>query len=208
MSLIKKSKSQQSHLTSDRRQKERDLDFLLEQLNHDDPTQRRWAARDLQTYGDLAIEPLCKRLEKEKDNAVQDAILDALLTLDQELVINFLLPFLSSEDAGLRNKVIDILQQMPIIEKYISSLLNNKNPDIRIFAINILQALPNYNIGEILLKIALKDDNINVVATALDALVEIATPDMKDKLEKIKLKFKDREYICFVVDTILDLLQE
>ncbi len=189
----------------ERRRVERDFASLIIQLNDPDPQKRRWAVRDLLQYKEQAIEPLCNRLSVEQDPSVQDAILNVLQEINQEPIAEKLIPFLRSQDAGLRNRVIETLQNMPDqMEKHIEDLLNDPDPDIRIFAINILESMKHKDVPKWLLNTALRDEHINVVATALDALTELVTPDMKEDLKKIKQKFKDEPYINFVIDSMLE----
>ncbi len=193
----------------ERRKKERDFASLVVQLNDPDPQKRRWAARDLLQYGKDAIEPLCNRLRVEDDPSVQEAILSVLESINEEPIAERLIPLLKSKDAGLRNRVIEALQNMPEqMEKHIEKILKDEDPDVRIFAINILESLKHKDVPKWLLETALKDDHVNVVATALDALTELVTVDMKDDLKKIQQKFKDDPYINFVINSMLEGLEE
>ena len=205
MGLIKSSAKSQKP-SGERRKKERDFNTLTQQLHDEDPIKRRWAARDLLEYREQAIDALCKRLEKEKDQSVQDVILNVLLEINREPIAEKLLPFLSSEDAALRNRVIEVLQKMPYqMEKHIEKLLDHPDPDVRIFTINILSSLKHKHVPKWILDVALRDEHVNVVSTALDALSElVVTYDMRDNLLKIKDKFKDEPYINFVIDSILE----
>ena len=206
---LRKSTTTDSVVKKDRRKQPRDFNSLVEQLNHDDPGQRRWAARDLLAFKDKAIEPLCHRLQHENEPSVQEVILDILQLINQEPAAELLIPYLKSNDAGLRNKVIETLQAMPeLMEKHIENLLHDPDPDIRIFALNILQSLKHEHVPHWLLLTALNDNHINVVATALDGLTEVATPEMIEDLKKIQQKFANDDYITFIIDDIIQGLQE
>ncbi|WP_457571851.1 HEAT repeat domain-containing protein [Desulfovulcanus sp.] len=204
-----KTQSQTSNFQQERRKQTRDFTTLVTQLNHNDPQQRRWAARDLLQFKEKSIEPLCQRLELEDDPSVQEVILDILQIINQEPAAELLIPFLSSQDAGLRNKVIETLQAMPdLMEKHVEKLLQNSDPDIRIFALNILQSLKHEHVPQWLLLTAMHDDHINVVATALDGLTEVATPEMIEDLKSVAARFPDDDYIQFIVNDIVQSLQE
>lgn len=159
MGLIKSRKTEPTKEDGprERRKKERNFDTLVEQLQDDDSIKRRWAARDLLEYGERAILPLCERLEKETDKSVQDVILNVLLEINCEPIAEKLIPFLSSEDAALRNRVIEVLQKMPDqMEKHIEKLLTHPDPDIRIFALNILSSLKHKDVPKWILETAKK----------------------------------------------------
>ncbi len=204
---LKKAGSQPPPKDKERRRVKRDFASLITQLNDPDPQKRRWAVRDLAQYKEDAIDPLCNRLTVEQDAAVQEAILSVLEDINEEPIAEKLIPLLSSQDAGLRNKVIETLQNMPDqMEKYIESLLKDPDPDIRIFAINILESLKHKDVPKWLLNTALNDEHINVVATSLDALTELVSPEMKEDLKKIQQRFKDDPYINFVIDSMLENL--
>ena len=125
----------------------------------------------------------------------------------------FVIVFVSGISGFIQNykaeKSIEALQNMPEqMEKHIEKILKDKDPDVRIFAINILESLKHKDVPKWLLETALNDDHVNVVATALDALTELVTPDMKDDLKKIQQKFKDEPYINFVINSMLEGLEE
>ncbi len=203
MALKKGSPQRAGRSDGEKRSIKRDFDGLVKQLQEGDRVQRRWAARDLAQYGERAIDPLCSRLEKETDPAVQEAILASLMDIKQPPIGERLIPLLRSEDAGLRNRVIEALQTMPeMVQKHLDELLGDPDPDVRIFAINIIQWVKHPDVPKWLLKIIREDSHINVVGTALDALTDIATEDMREDILRVKERFDD-PYIHFVVDEIL-----
>jgi len=208
MALKKASKQKVVKVTQEKRKRPRDFEGLVAQLNEGDRTQRRWAARDLAQYGEKAIDPLCDRLEKEKDTSVQDAILSSLMEIKRPPIGERLIPLLKSDDAALRNKVIEALQAMPdLVADRINELLKDPDPDTRIFAINIIQWLKHPDVPKWLIEVIRNDDHINVVGTALDAISDIATEDMEEDLVAVKKKFND-PYIDFTVDNILASIKE
>ncbi len=200
---LKKRTQREEQKREEKRAIKRDLDGLITQLQRGDRVQRRWAARDLAQYGEEAIDPLCSRLEKETDPAVQEAILSSLMEIKRPPIGERLIPLLRSDDAGLRNRVIEALQSMPeLVESHVDELLGDPDPDMRIFAINIIQWVKHPDVPKWLLEVIKRDEHINVVGTALDALTDIATEDMKEDILRVKERFDD-PYIHFVVDEII-----
>lgn len=179
---------------------------LLALLNSQQEDERRLAARSLSEYP-VAVPALLNALSREPHIRVKCAILVSLQCIGGHRVLEGLLPFLRSENAALRNGVIEILQGMPNeIAHYIEDLLEDPDSDVRIFAIDILQTLAHPKTPQWLLKVISKDPHINVVATALDRLTEVGTPEMKDSITAVKQRFPNEPYIDFVVTLALKQL--
>jgi HEAT repeat protein len=85
---------------------------LLDALQSPETGLRRGAARDLGSHPE-AIPTLCARLGIETALSVRCVILTTLIALQSQAAVAGLLPHLRSEDAGLRNAVIEALQEMP-----------------------------------------------------------------------------------------------
>jgi len=204
MALKKARDIQKSKPKEERRSLKRNFQGLINQLNDPDIQIRRWAARELAGF-EQAVEPLCRRLQKEQVLSVQEAILNSLLTIGGEEVVKNLIPFLRSDDAGLRNKVIEVLQALPeAVAPYIEKLLRDPDSDVRIFAVDILQVLPHAQVPEWLLQVIMTDNHVNVVAAALDRLAEVGTPEMIPALLEVKKRFANEPYIAFAVDTVIE----
>lgn len=189
------------------RQTSRDFNGLVIELSSDNPTERRWAARDLAEYND-ASEILLSALIKETEHMVQEAIFDSLEVIGGEMVVSGLLPLLRSEEVSLRNGVIGVLQSMPeSVALHIIELLNDTDSDVRIFAIDILQVLAHPDTPLWLLSILKDEAHVNVVATAVDRLAEVGTPEMVDELQALKLRFPEEAYLHFAIDTAISRIK-
>lgn len=198
MGLIRKNPSAPAE--SERRQHDRSPEELLGQLRDGSASERRWAARDLATAPNVAA-ALCDAFGDERELSVRAAIVDTLLAIGNEEVVCGILPYLHSEDASRRNAAVEVLQQLPdVAAKYIQDLLAHPDSDIRIFAINICQNLRHAPSAEWLLNVIRTDEHINVVATALDGIAEIGTPEMIDELMDARQRFAGDPFICFAVD--------
>ncbi|MBF7073187.1 HEAT repeat domain-containing protein [Glaciecola sp. MH2013] len=185
------------------RRSERDFNGLKNSLHEGDEDQRRWAARDLASF-DEAVGPLVKQLTEEKSHVVRDAIYLSLQKIGNQDVVCQLIPFLSEEDAELRNSTIEVLQMIPEqIETHIISLLNHQDSDVRIFAIDILQVLAHAKTPEWLLSVLKDETHVNVVAAAVDRLAEVGTASMVRDIEEVKTKFSDEEYLMFACNTAI-----
>lgn len=206
MGLIRRA-APEDKTVDERRSHPRNLQELLTQLRSGTAQERRWAARDLSGRQEAA-EPLCQAFGEETELSVRAAIGDGLLAIGDESVVRGILPYLHSEDAGQRNFAVEILQKLPeVSSNYVEELLHHTDPDIRIFAINICQYLAHAPTTDWLLDVIRNDTHINVIATAIDGLAEIGTPEMTEELSALKRRFAGDPFICFAVDQAILRIQ-
>lgn len=176
------------------------LQELLDSLQSDDPHTRRRAVRALDQYPD-SVENLCDLLAEETTLSVLEATFHTLSCINTTDVVHHLIPLLHSDSAHVRNGVITTLQNMPnITAEYIDRLLRDEDPDIRIFALNILQSMPHPDVPQWALRVAVEDEHINVVGSALECLMDTGTPDMIPTLHKLAERFTEDPFIGFVID--------
>ncbi len=208
MGLKKKQEPNTGAIAVEQRQPSRDYAGLVKSLESGDPMKRRWAARDLAAWPE-AVEKLLTALQDETEHPVREAIFDSLGLIGGEAVVSGLIPILRLEDAALRNGAIEVLQSIPeAVALHIIELLNDQDSDVRIFAIDILQQLAHPRTPEWLLSVLKDETHVNVVATAVDRLAEVGTPDMVSDLEAIKQRFPDEPYLAFAVDTAVRRIEE
>jgi HEAT repeat protein len=191
----------------DRRSRPRDYAGLIAALSDSNPMARRWAARDLAEFADAAA-ALAERLEKETEATVREAILSSLAMIGNPIAVGGLVRCLRSEDAALRNGAIEALKNLPeAVAPIMDSLLADTDPDVRIFAVNILESLRHPDIEKWLIKVIHEDVHVNVCATAADLLSEVGTEAAIDPLEALKQRFPDEPYIAFVSDLALQRIR-
>jgi HEAT repeat protein len=198
MGLVKPSK-ERSEAVVDRREQQRDYAGLLAQLHGDTAAERRWAARDLAAYPQ-ASQALCEQLALETCASVRDVLLTSLAQHNTTAAASGLLPLLRSSDAALRNGVIQTLHQMPeVVAPHMQTLLADADPDVRIFAVNVLESLRHPNTPHWLRDVIDEDDHINVCATAVDLLAEIGDRDVIPALNRLVERFPQQPFIAFAV---------
>ncbi len=204
MGLVRRSERADRSGRACRRKYRRDREGLLEQLRDPDPGVRRWAARDLAAYPDTAT-TLCRVLGEERDGAVREALLDTLSAIGTTEVVEGLVPYLRSDDAALRNGVVEVLQGLPEqVAPHMERLLRDPDPDVRIFALDILKSLPHPDTPRWLRQVLETETHINVVGTALDRAAEVGGPDLVPVLEQVKRRFEGEAFIGFVVDAVME----
>jgi len=182
----------------------RDYDGLSAQLLSEDSSERRWAARDLSEYSQ-AVPSLLKTLGMEEDTTVLTALLDSLQQIGGEEVVEGLIQELRSEDAFLRNGVIEILHGMPDeVAPHITELLTDVDSDVRIFTIDILRDLSHPRTPEWLRTVLSDERHINVISTAVDVLTEVGTVEMLEALAEVRERFSEEAYLGFAVDMAVE----
>ena len=188
---------------ADERKRGRSYSELIDGLDSVNPTARRMCARDLAEYPE-SVSDLLAALVVDEDVPTQEAIFSSLRKIGNKAVVDGLMPLLRSDHASIRNGAIEVLQTLPAhIEGQIVTLLNDQDSDVRIFAIDILQALAHPQTPVWVASVLKDETHINVVATAIDRLAEMGGPENIEDLEAVRARFPDVGYISFAVDTAI-----
>lgn len=201
MPILKKAVSEV--IDQDERKRERNCASLLQQLSDEDPTARRWAVKDLVDCPDVSGD-LVEQLRRENDVSVREMILTILTQRADAQAVDGLVECLRSEDASLRNEAIEAMKLLPDeVAPIMGQLLADPDPDVRIFAVNVLESLRHELVEEWLRKVIELDPHVNVCATAVDLLGEVGTPYSQGALENLKTRFPNEPYIRFAADIAL-----
>ncbi|WP_448190801.1 HEAT repeat domain-containing protein [Azospirillum sp. sgz301742] len=166
-----------------------------------DPADRRRAAHQLSSRPSAAA-MLCARLAHEDDLSVREAILTALVRGGAPEAVSGLLPFLESEDAGLRNAVIETVQQMPadLVMPHMDALLAHEDSDVRIFTVQLVAKLPHPERIARLTAVLEREPHVNVCLAAVEGVVEAGRPDALPALDRLKERFPDDPVVAFSVE--------
>lgn len=201
MAIIKRRR--QEAADQDSRGSPRDFAGLCAGLDDPSPAARRWAARDLAGCPEAAA-PLAARLAQEADATVREAILTSLAVIGDPVAVDGLVRCLGSEDAALRNEAIEAMRLLPeAVMPIMAGLLADPDPDVRIFAVNVLESLPHPEVENWLIAVISRDSHVNVCATAVDLLGEVGTGAAAAPLEALKERFPGEPYIAFAADLAL-----
>ena len=181
---------------------------LVAALEDSDATVRRHAAQKLMSCRDAAA-ALVSRLKREENTAVREAILNALVRMRDPSAVSGLAACLRSEDAALRNDVIEAFRQLgDEVAPILRSLLGDPDPDVRIFAVNILDSERHPDMERWLIEVIERDAHVNVCATAVDLLCEVGTEAAIDPLLHLKARFAREPYIQFAANLALKRIRE
>jgi HEAT repeat protein len=190
------------------RQNLRDCTHLALQLNDPSAEARRWAARDLVDCPDSS-QALVDRLATEADQAVREVIFSTLTRLGDGAAVAGLVGCLRSEDVALRNEAIEAMKMLPdAVSPIMQGLLNDTESDVRIFAVNILEALRHPDVEKWLTEVIERDAHVNVCATAVDLLGEVGSRAALDSLRTLKGRFAAEPYIQFAADLAIKRILE
>lgn len=187
---------------------QRNCDGFRAQLNDPDPSVRRWAARDIVRCPDAST-VLLERLENEETVEVRQAIFTSLINIGDSVAVAGLVECLRSDDAALRNEAIEAMKQLPDeVSPVIRKLLKDDDPDVRIFAVNILEALRHPDVEKWLVEVIETDLHVNVCATAVDLLAEVGTEKALNSLNQLKARFSSEPYIQFAVNVAIERITD
>lgn len=181
-----------------------DRERLLKELESPDPAVRRQAARAL--AGDqAAVGALSRRLGREDEVAVWDAILTSLVQTGGREALAELLGYLRAEPVQLRNEVLEALKSFPEeeIRPAAEKLLADPDPHLRIAVIQLIQALGHPAGGRLLARVLEREEHVNVAATAVDLLAEMGGPEDVPALEAARRRFAAVPFMAFAIDTAL-----
>jgi len=176
---------------------------LKASLDDPDAAIRRHSAQELLRCPG-AVRLLATRLNRENDVAVREAILVSMAQIDDSEVVSELVECLRSEDAALCNEAIETLKHLTTdVSPALKSLLSDLDPDLRIFAVNILESRCDPNVEQMLIGVIEQDINVNVCATAIDLLCELGTEAALDPILRLKKRFPSEAYLQFAADLAL-----
>lgn len=145
------------------------LEDAIRQLSSPDECERIYAAQDIGLAGHgEGVDPLFQRVVEEPSQAVREAIFAALAQIPDPAVIPRAVELLSSDDPGIRNQALELLQSRGgAVVPELRRLLRAEDHGLRKFAVDVLGRIETPEIEE-LLEIALGDSDWNVVITALE----------------------------------------
>lgn len=190
-------------VVEDERKHARDCTSLVTELSNAAPSVRRWAARDLADCPEASA-ALVQQLMQEKEVSVREVILTTLTSLGDQTAVAGLVDCLYSETAALRNEATEAMKLLPeMVAPIMRGLLADSSPDVRIFAVNILESLRHPQVESWLIAVIDNDPHLNVCATAVDLLGEVGTEAAREPLLRLKARFADVPYIQFAADLTL-----
>ncbi len=151
--------------------------------------------------------PLLVTHIQNSDIGVQEAADRALRKIGGPNVVNAAIPLLRSEDAPVRNIAMDLLREVGAEDiEPLFQLLHDQDPDMRIFASDILGSSNSVLAVPPLCAALLRDPEVNVRYQAAVSLGNLAFPEAAPSLNKA---LEDEEWVQFsVVEALIKIRAE
>lgn len=180
---------------------------LPQALQSSDAQLRRTAVWQTETCP-LATQLLLAQLTTERDEQVMEAIFVALARSADPQVVAPMLDLLSSEDAWLRNRALEMLAAYPqsVLEQ-VAQRFDAADDDTRIFMVNLMTDLRHPGVLPWLLHVLQHETHVNVVAAALEVVAEVADGTALPVLEQVLQRFAHEPFMAFAVQLAQQRIQ-
>ena len=174
-----------------------------ETLDSPDAESRWTAARALAGQAD-AVPALAAALGREPTLRVREALMTALIRTGDVASIEVILPYLRSQDAGLRAAAIEALQALPdAIAPFMAPLLSDDDSDVRLLATELARSMQASEATRLLCDLIEREHHPNVCAAAIDVLTEVGTPEALPTLEKCAVRFATTPFLPFAISVAM-----
>jgi HEAT repeat protein len=171
-------------------------------LTDGDQDQRWMAARALGDRPDDA-DALGDALARETDGRVREAILNSLVRIGGARGVGAVLPWLRSDDAGLRTGALDALKAMAgaatAAAPQLADLLHDPDPDVRLLACEVVRELPTAQASALLCALLEDEPEVNVCGAAVEALADVAGPEARPVLARCAARFAHEPFLLFAI---------
>jgi HEAT repeat protein len=182
-----------------------DGDIAPDRAALDSPeAESRWtAARGLS--GDVdAVPALAAALGREPVPRVREAIMTALMRVGNAASVEAMLPYLRSQDAGLRAAAIEALQALPeAIAPFMAPLLSDSDSDVRLLATELARNMNASEATRLLCDLIEREQHPNVCAAAIDVLTEVGTAAALPSLQKCAARFSATPFLPFAISVAI-----
>lgn len=187
--------------------RERPLAEAVAALGADDPELRRRAVVELADRPE-ALPSLVGRVGIEPDATVRAVLCTHLARHDLPAVVDGLLEHLSSDDAGLRIAVTEVLQQTTTATAArVPQLLAHPDPDVRVLTVMVLARLRSAEVEGWLAGLVERDPDPRVTAAAIGELMVLTGLRRVAALHSARERFPDDPFIGYVVTHALTAIE-
>ncbi len=143
---------------------------------------------------------LAEALARESDARVREAIFTSLVRIATAESVAALLPYLRSDEAGLRTGAIDALRTMPAAcRPHMAQLLSDPDADVRLLSCEFARGLPESEANRLLCDLLDRETEKNVCAAAVEVLAEVGRPEALGSLKRCAERFADDPFVAFSV---------
>jgi HEAT repeat protein len=164
----------------------------------------RWAAARALAGHVEAVPDLAAALGRETVPRVREAIMTALMRVGDTASVEAMLPFLRSQDAGLRAAAIESLQSLPeAIAPFMAQLFGDGDSDVRLLATELARNMKASMATRLLCDLIEHEPHPNVIAAAIDVLTEVGTSEASPVLEKCAVRFSKTPFLPFAISVAI-----
>ena len=164
----------------------------------------RWSAARALGNRREAVPALAAALGLEHVSRVREAMMTALIRIGDEASVRALVPYLRSQDAGLRASTIEALQSLPnAISPYIDQLMEDSDSDVRLLATELVRNMPAEDATRALCRLLEREQHANVCAAAIELLAEVGTRGAVPALQSCAERFVGVPFVAFAASTAI-----
>ncbi len=180
-----------------------DLMLHRSELASPDAESRWTAARALAGHAE-AVPGLAAALGRETVPRVREAIMTALMLIGDAASVEAILPYLRSQDAGLRAAAVEALQALPAaIAPFMAALFSDPDSDVRLLATELARNMKASDATRLLSDLIGREQHPNVCAAAIDVLTEVGTPEALPALERCASRFAATPFLPFAISAAI-----
>lgn len=171
----------------------------------------RQIVRTMRNHPD-GISLLLDLLTKDPHPLVAEGIFDSLLHLSkdekvQEIIVSQVIELIPNLDTATRNSAITFLSSFPeSTALYLPSMLITSDPDMQIYALDILRGLNHPDAPGWLSKMLEQELHINVMVSVLERVAEWHCYELADKVIRVCRLYPDEPVIEFAARLTLNRL--
>lgn len=179
---------------------------IIQMLQSGETEKQREAAFEARDGNMVNTVPFLVELLVSPSLGVQEAADMALRKIGGQESIHALIPYLRSDSPQVRNLAMDILRHIGHQDiDSLLTLLDDDDPDMRIFGADILGATRSYLAVKPLCQVLLNDYEVNVRYQAAVSLGELGRVEASECLNKA---FSDEEWVQYAVVEALSKLRD
>lgn len=161
---------------------------------------QRWSAVRAAARSPDGLRLLADALPRESDPRVREAIFTSLARMATPESAAVVVPYIGSDDAGLRTGAIDALNAMPeACRPHLPSLLGDQDADVRLLSCELARQLPDEEATRLLCGLLEHETEKNVCAAAVEVLAEIGRPEALPSLTRCAARFSGDPFISFSI---------
>lgn len=170
--------------------------------------EERWTAARIAPELQGGVQALGQALSSERNPRVREVIFTGLAKIDSPEAVEFVLPFLRSDDSGLRTAALDALRTMKCATRsYLQRLLNDADADVRVLACELARNVEALDAADLLCGLLDREMDANVCASAIEVLAEVGGIDALPSLERCAERFRGMAFLDFSIQITADRIR-